>query len=298
MYYLYSHSTLDNKVFYIGKGTKDTYHVKGFNRAYLKSGRSKEWRDKSKNGYTVNILEESENEENILDRELQLIQECEDCVNKISRKTSVDYKLIKLTEEICLMRINAIRENAYIILSDGKIFNLSGLELKPLDNGKGYKVIKINIKNSNSTRVLKSFYIHRLVAEAFIENPENKKVVNHKDLNRSNNTKKNLEWCTHKENTKYAVDKGSFNNLKTKKAVLQLDYDGNVITEYEQVKIASKLLQCTQELIQQAASLNNLNSLSAKGFLWIYKKDYNDKNVELKKNLINTKKLKKKHGIN
>lgn len=53
--------------------------------------------------------------------------------------------------------------------------------------------------------------VHRLVAIAFIDNPDNKGYVNHKDNNPSNNHVDNLEWCTQKENIQYAVSQGRFN---------------------------------------------------------------------------------------
>lgn len=66
--------------------------------------------------------------------------------------------------------------------------------LKPFGNNKGYECVHLwNIQH-------KELLVHRLVAEAFIPNPSNKKEVNHKDGNSLNNKVDNLEWCTHSEN--------------------------------------------------------------------------------------------------
>lgn len=57
-------------------------------------------------------------------------------------------------------------------------------------------------------------YIHRLVAQAFIPNPEGKRTVNHKDLNKQNNHVSNLEWATYGENLKHSWQNGRTNNSK------------------------------------------------------------------------------------
>ena len=70
-------------------------------------------------------------------------------------------------------------------------------------NSRGYNRVWL-IKNGERKR----FFVHRLIAETFIPNPENKPCVNHIDCNIENNKADNLEWCTQKENSEYAVSLG------------------------------------------------------------------------------------------
>lgn len=76
--------------------------------------------------------------------------------------------------------------------------------LKPYVNSIGYETVTLHDKNGHSP-----FLIHRLVAEVFIPNKQNKPQVNHKDCDKTNNYFKNLEWCTIPENLKHASE----NNL-------------------------------------------------------------------------------------
>jgi len=66
----------------------------------------------------------------------------------------------------------------------------------------GYRTTALTDKNGN----LKNVSIHRLVAEIFIPNPENKPCVNHKNFIQNDNKTDNLEWVTHSENTKHWWD--------------------------------------------------------------------------------------------
>lgn len=75
--------------------------------------------------------------------------------------------------------------------------------LTPVLHKNGYLHICLR-RNSKS----KNFSIHRLVAEAFIPNPENKLTVNHKDGNKFNNCVENLEWATSSENSRHAIEIG------------------------------------------------------------------------------------------
>ena len=70
-------------------------------------------------------------------------------------------------------------------------------------NKKGYLVCGLWKDNKQKLE-----YIHRLVAEAFIENPDNKPEVNHIDGNKTNNDSSNLEWCSQKENMRHAFKTG------------------------------------------------------------------------------------------
>lgn len=75
--------------------------------------------------------------------------------------------------------------------------------IMPYDNGHGYLHITVSIDTENGKKQ-KNLYIHRLVAEAFLDNPNNKTEVNHKNFIRSDNRAINLEWCTKQENSAYS----------------------------------------------------------------------------------------------
>lgn len=90
----------------------------------------------------------------------------------------------------------------------------------------GYKFVNL-YKDGNP----KKGQIHRLVAMAFIPNPNNFPIINHKDENLSNNRVENLEWCDYKYNTNYGNRVKKFVAKKNKR-IVQLSKEGEVITEY------------------------------------------------------------------
>jgi hypothetical protein len=75
--------------------------------------------------------------------------------------------------------------------------------LKPLPNGKGYHQVALCV---NCKR--KIYLIHRLVAQAFIDNPNNYEQVNHINGIKTNNNLENLEWCNNSQNILHAINNG------------------------------------------------------------------------------------------
>lgn len=100
-------------------------------------------------------------------------------------------------------------ENTYQISNYGRVLNKkTSLFVKPQYNKKGYMYVHLSYSHTGKVK----WYIHRLVGFHFINNPNNKPQINHKDGNVTNNFVDNLEWCTNEENQAHTV----LNNLHYK----------------------------------------------------------------------------------
>ena len=139
--------------------------------------------------------------------------------------------------------------------------------MKPLHHVGNYLFIGL-YKN----KVGKPFLVHRLVAMAFIPNPDNLPQVNHKDENKSNNHVENLEWCTAKYNSNYGTHNKrvaeKLTNGKLSKKVDQFTLDGEFIRTWPSG------IQVTRDLrITNVCRCCKGKLKSAGGFIWKYHQD-------------------------
>lgn len=156
-------------------------------------------------------------------------------------------------------------EGKYEVSNLGRVRSLKFNKTKILKqdtNKRGYKRVNL-YKNGKK----KNYWVHRLVAIAFISNPNNYKEVNHKDENTSNNNVKNLEWCTREYNNNYGTrtkrasesKKGKPHSEETKKkiseshkgkykgkdhpkskSILMYDKEGNFIRKFDCIADANE----------------------------------------------------------
>ena len=145
----------------------------------------------------------------------------------------------------------------YKVSNLGRIKNKQGKILKTQIR-KGYCDVGLHIQGQRQPKIVK---VHRLVAKAFIPNPNNYPLVNHKDENKQNNRVDNLEWCTQKYNLNYG-----HRNDKIKKKVLQFDSNNNFIKEYESITDASK--ECNVLISDIVRSCKT--RYKAGNFIWKY----------------------------
>lgn len=147
----------------------------------------------------------------------------------------------------------------YLISEAGDIIStISGKRLTAFTTRQGYLRIELNLDG-----IANKYYVHRLVAEAFIPNPDNLPVVNHKDENPLNNHVSNLEWCTHQYNLTYGtaiqrrVEHTDYKHgaeHPSSKNVYRFDIRGNLIDTYGSVQDASRKTGLNAKSIAKACS--------------------------------------------
>lgn len=114
-------------------------------------------------------------------------------------------------ENVVEEKIITVNDIDYIVSADGHVYSTHNSakscyhqEIKQRPNADGYMII-----TTGKTGKRRTASVHRMVAEAFIPNPDNLPEVNHIDCDRTNNCMENLEWCTHTENIHYSIKMGN-----------------------------------------------------------------------------------------
>lgn len=115
----------------------------------------------------------------------------------------------------------------------------------------------------------RSSQVHRLVAEAFIENPNDLPEVNHKDEISKNNCVENLEWCSKKYNLEYGTGRQRSVQMH-RKAVIQFDMNGNFIAEYDGVNTAARAIRKPKDATAITKCCGGKKQ-TAHGYIWRYK---------------------------
>ena len=115
--------------------------------------------------------------------------------------------------------------------------------------------------------------MHRLVAKAFVLNPNGYDIVNHKDESRDNNHADNLEWCTQEYNVNYGtsiqrLSESHINRSDLSKTVEMLSLDGELLKEFPSAREAARFVGASNSNISRCC---RDHSKTCKGYRWRYK---------------------------
>jgi hypothetical protein len=198
-----------------------------------------------------------------LSNNLHSVRSCISCCVREVTNSSFGFNWKKVeqknleNEEWREIIINNNKVEDYFVSSLGRFKNKKGIVMKEYKpHHSGYIYLRVNIQK---------YALHRLVAQTFIPNLENKPFVNHIDGNKINNSVSNLEWCSCSENNlhnhKIGLNKGH------KRKICQYDLAMNEIKKFNTIKDASKelniSLSCIKDVLKEKQK-------SSKGFIFKY----------------------------
>lgn len=152
----------------------------------------------------------------------------------------------------------------YTVTEDGLVYSLKSSKYISMLPNKNVQYLQVSLWKNNRG---KNFYVHRLVAEAFIPNPNNLPMVNHKDGNKLNNHVSNLEWVVSSENAQHAVDTGlkTYTNRLTQQEFVELLTDVINGESYESLskRVPYKVPFLSTKLRSIAKDLGLIDALDA-----------------------------------
>ena len=135
--------------------------------------------------------------------------------------------------------------------------------VKPWKDNHGYHVVSLS-----KDGVVRKYKVHRLVAETFIQNPDNKPTVNHINEIRNDNRVCNLEWATYQENNNHGYHNQRVSKTLSK-GIVQLDKFGRKIAVFESANEAS--LATGVHAANIKSCIHHTNRVLAGGYQWRYK---------------------------
>ena len=152
----------------------------------------------------------------------------------------------------------------YTIREDGTIRRVKdGKAISQHTTSWGYK--RVSLWANGKSKLL---FVHRLVASAFVPNPNNYPQINHKDENKLNNNADNLEWCTPFYNVHYGKNSPIKQMREARRLpVVQFDKNGNFVAKYESASAAERETGVRQSNISKCC-LHRPWFKSAGGYLW------------------------------
>ena len=186
-----------------------------------------------------------------------------------------------------------VKGNKIIVSDDGKIFDSNGKEKSQFENSSGYMYVVFFNKEHKRSNLL----VHRLVAKAFLDNPNGYKYVNHKDLNTKNNRLENIEYCSTRYNNLYANKvKRTVKTLVARGRTVKTDVykNGELLKKFDSIRSACRYTGGNSIKVSIGIKENN-GSFEIDGYTYVvlneaYKGKTKSEYVYTKKNTYKSKK--------
>lgn len=176
------------------------------------------------------------------------------------------------------IRSEVVLGGLFEVFENGRIFRINEnqiVECKESRTSKGGRYRCVTRTNNGKQR---NYYVHRLMAKAFIPNPENKPQVNHKDAIPKNNSIDNLEWVTSQENIAHAIENGLMNTFVNggpcNHCGTMTRASRGICTDCKQVELTARLAVESKVKIMESASHIDMSILTTKQkeVVWLRRK--------------------------